>query len=509
MTQSFFDARETLARPPVESAEPMSVGDLTRRITAAIKAGVPSNVLVRGELSNVSANRGSGHLYFTLKDAAGEGSGGRSAAPATLGGVMWKGQAARLKFAPKDGMEVVARGSIDLYAPHGKYQLKAESLDPVGEGALDLARRQLYLKLRAEGLLDPARKRPLPDYPRRIALVTSRQAAGYADMLKVLRRFSFLELYLYHVPVQGAGASEKIATALRHLDANHRQISGIDLVILGRGGGSLEDLWAFNEEPLARALADMTLPTITGIGHEVDLSVADFVADYKAHTPTEAAQVATRHWRNAAQTVDLSRTQLRAAVRRAGQEARRRLAQIERHELFRRPTEVVDRLRQRTDDLQRSLELSITRKLTRAGDRVNRLAAELADQHPRHRTALNRQRVDGLSDRLDRAVRQSLDRDALKMASLGDRLDVQVRTALTAAAGRVEVLAARLDALSPLAVLDRGYSITALAATGRVVRAPSDAPPGTRLQTRTAGGVVTSVVDDPAGPPERPTQAGV
>ena len=491
MTQSFFDAREALARPPAEAGEPMSVGDLTRRIAAAIKAGVPGSVRVRGELSNVSANRGSGHLYFTLKDNAGEG---RSAA-ATIGGVMWKGQAARLRFAPKDGMEVIARGTLDLYPPHGKYQLKAESLEPVGEGALDLARRELWRKLKAEGLLEPSRKRPLPRYPRRIALVTSRQAAGYADMLKVLRRFGFLRLFLYHVPVQGAGAADKIAAALRHLDARHRDVGGIDLVLLGRGGGSLEDLWAFNEEPVARALADMVLPTITGIGHEVDLSVADLLADHKAHTPTEAAQVATQHWRNAAQTVDLARTQLRTAVRRAGQDARRRLTQIERHELFRRPTETVDRLRQRTDDLQRSLELAATRRLTRAGDRLNRLAATLADQHPRHRTALNRQRVGTLADRLDRAATRSLDRETARIAAAADRLTVAARTALDAARNRLDLLSARLTALSPLAVLDRGYSITTLAATGEIVRTPADAPPGTRLATRTAGGRVGSVVE--------------
>ena len=228
----FFDFQ---ARMKGESAKPSAAGEaitvtqLTARIGGAIKAGLPGSVLVKGEISNYKAHQASGHSYFTLKDAG-----------ASINCVMWRSDAARLKFQPSDGMELLATGSVAVYPQQGKYQLYVTALHPLGLGALELAFQQLKAKLEAEGLFDAERKKPLPAYPLRIALVTSQSTAALQDMLKVLRRYSWLRLFLYHVPVQGDGAAEKIAAAIDHLNACRKQLS-VDVILLARGGGSSMD----------------------------------------------------------------------------------------------------------------------------------------------------------------------------------------------------------------------------------------------------------------------------
>src|SRR5258706_6500644 len=230
---------------------------------------------------------------------------------------MFRGEAMNLKFTPADGLELIATGRVGVFAKRGRYQFYVTALQPVGQGALEFARQQIQNKLQAEGLFDPDRKKPLPRYPRRVVLVTSAQTAAVQDMLKVLRRFPFLQVQVYHVPVQGDGSAEQIAAALRHLHADQpapgserkattRILPPIDLILLRRGGGCLEDMWEFNEEILARAIRASRIPIITGIGHEIDVSIADLAADHHAHTPTEAAQVATRYWRTAQITMDAS-----------------------------------------------------------------------------------------------------------------------------------------------------------------------------------------------------------
>ena len=263
------------AKPQAGEEGAISVSQLTAVIDRAIKAGVPGSVLVKGEVSNFKAHAASGHLYFTLKDAT-----------ACINCVMWKSDAARVKFRPTDGMELLTGGRVAVYAEQGKYQLYVTSLRPIGQGALELALRQLRARLEAEGLFAAARKKPLPPYPLNIALVTSRQTAALQDMLKVLRRFPWLRLSLFHAPVQGDGAGERIADAIAQLNASRDRPT--DVLLLARGGGSLEDLWAFNEEVVARAIAASRIPVVTGIGHEIDVSIADLVADHHAHTPTEA-----------------------------------------------------------------------------------------------------------------------------------------------------------------------------------------------------------------------------
>src|SRR3954447_3534253 len=266
---NFWDFHKTLspgrrktALLPTPGEKPLSVSQLTARIERTLKGGFPGSIAVRGEVSNYRLHGASGHAYFTLKDAS-----------ACIDCVMFRSEVAMLRFAPADGLELIATGRVTVYGQRGRYQIQVSSLEPLGQGALELARRQIQQKLEAEGLFDPDRKRPLPRYPRRIVLVTSTGTAAVQDMLKVLRRFAFLEVAVYHVPVQGDGSAEKIAAALTELNRSPR--ATYDLILLGRGGGSLEDLWEFNEEVLVRAVAASRIPVITGIGDEIDVSIGD------------------------------------------------------------------------------------------------------------------------------------------------------------------------------------------------------------------------------------------
>jgi exodeoxyribonuclease VII large subunit len=349
-------------------------------------------------------------------------------------------------------------------------------LQPLGQGALELAFQQVRAKLEAEGLFKVERKKPLPPYPARIALVTSRQTAALQDMFKVLRRYPWLRLFVYHVPVQGDGAAEKIAAALAHLNASHQQLGGIDLILLARGGGSLEDLWQFNEERVARAIVASVIPVVTGIGHEVDVSIADLVADHHAHTPTEAAQVAVQRWRNARDDLTSAGIRLRRALRTRMQETRARLRAVEQHEYFRRPLDRVNALRQLLDDRQRALSLAVGRRLRLAHQRLFGLASALRERHPRHAIQLEAQRLRSIQSRLGRLM---LD-------------DHRRRTA------RLDALGARLNALDPQKVLARGYSITTLKRTGALARRAAELTPGDRLVTRLADGSVESTVEDAA-----------
>ncbi len=328
MTADFFQFRQQLFRPQPPAPAPskqkadpaaaMTVSQVTEKIRQILSSNLPPTLQVRGEVSNFNRNKSSGHLYFTLKDP-----------DACLDCVMFRSEAARLKFEPENGIELLATGRIGIFPARGRHQLYVSDLRPLGQGALELAFQQVKAKLEAEGLFEPARKKQIPRYPRRIILVTSQEAAALADILKVLRRFPWLKLMLYPVPVQGDGAGLRIAAVLKHLNATIDQVGGGDVILLGRGGGSLEDLWAFNEEAVARAVAASRIPVVTGIGHEVDVSIADLVADHHAHTPTEAAQVITAHWKQAADLLSTSTHRITRGLRVTLTHARQRLEMIE------------------------------------------------------------------------------------------------------------------------------------------------------------------------------------
>ncbi|HZK79678.1 MAG TPA: exodeoxyribonuclease VII large subunit, partial [Humisphaera sp.] len=485
------------ASKPV-AGDSITVTELTNRIDRAIKAGVPETVHVRGEISNFRPNQSSGHVYFTLKDAA-----------TCIDCVMWKSDAVRMKFTPTDGLELLASGKVAIYGARGRYQLYVTTLRPLGKGALELAFQQLRIKLEAEGLFAAETKRALPRFPTTIVLVTGMNTAALADILKVLRRYAWLRLLIYPVPVQGEAAAGRIAAAIAHVSACADQISA-DVILLARGGGSLEDLWAFNEEPVARAIAASRVPVITGIGHEVDVTIADLAADYHAHTPTEAAQIVSAHWRDVRDELDVTALRLRRAFAGRLQESRERLRNIERHEVFRRPMERIDSLRQFLDDrqrtmttavvhrlhqtqwrvqeihgrldrrmpaainrlrdrltaLQRNLLLALSRRVRQANDRVTRAAARLGDCHPKFSIRLQSQRLNSSVDRFNRAARSNL---------------LQRRQHLDA-------LERQLQAINPSNVLQRGYSMTFRKKDGSLIRGVEQVKPGDRLQTRFADG---------------------
>jgi exodeoxyribonuclease VII large subunit len=516
MTADFFDFKRQMQRPAKKpsAAQSKDAGDkaitvsqLTDRIKRVITTGMAGPLLVKGEVSNFKPNRASGHVYFTLKDSN-----------ACIDCVMWRSDAERLKFDVEEGMEVLAGGTIDVYPPRGKYQMYVTSLRPLGQGALELALRQMRAKLEAEGLFAPERKKPLPAYPRRIVIITSREAAALQDVLKVLRRFPWLDLMVYSAPVQGEGAAGKIAAAISHVNAKIVSVGGCDLIILGRGGGSLEDLWSFNEEVVARAIAASRIPIITGIGHEVDVSIADLVADYHAHTPTEAAQVVTAKWRAAAELLAAGHQRLKRSLGIVIQNRRQRLALVERHEAMRRPADRLRVLRQYLDDRQRTLLVAEQRLLRRLTDRVaaaelhtarrlpaivHGLAQRISDRATMlQRAMLSRfrrldDRIGQLNLRLQRqhpAQLTQLANQRLKVSA--SHLEAAMTRRLAALDTQVQSAGRQLKAVSPAAVLKRGYSITTRKKGGDVIRSATDVKAGDKLLTRFIDGQVESVAED-------------
>ena len=547
---SFYEFREKMLRAgtkpqPPTGAAAITVTELTGKIDRVLKEGIPTTLIVKGEMSNLRSNAASGHWYFTLKDAG-----------ACIPCVMWKSDAARQKFEVRDGMELLATGKVGVFAQQGKYQLYVTALQPLGQGALELAFKQLKAKLEAQGLFDPTRKKALPPYPRRVALVTSRATAALQDMLKVLRRYPWLQLSLCHVPVQGNGAAGRIAEAISYLNQSRAVPSPVvqsddlafsqpgcpqpgvnraeqfragdnpalkdhnfDVILLARGGGSLEDLWEFNEEAIARAIAASRIPVVTGIGHEVDTSIADLVADHHAHTPTEAAQTIVQGWNRVPELLDASTLRLRRGIRKMLSDARQQLAGIERHEVFRRPLDRINQLRQWLDDRQRALQLHAGDRLRWQHKRLEDLGRQLEQHRPellvarfRHRLAgvekalaeRMRGRTRALQDRLQRAIarlgeahpKHQIRLGAQRVNAIDAGLSRAVMADLRQRSARVAALAAQLQALGPENVLRRGYSLTTLKKGGAVVRSPDQLKPGDRLVTRLADGVVESKVED-------------
>jgi len=338
---------------------PLSVGELTRRVKGALEAGFP-DLWVAGEISNLTRAR-SGHVYLTLKDDS-----------ATLSAVIWRSTAGRLRFDLEEGMELLVRGGIDVYPPRGQYQLIVRKAEPRGVGALQLAFEKMRARLEAEGLFDPARKKPIPFLPRTIGVVTSPTGAAFRDILKVLgRRFPGVTVLLFPSLVQGRGAAENVARGIRALDGRE----GVDVLIVGRGGGSLEDLWAFNEEPVARAIAECGTPVISAVGHEVDVSIADLVADVRAPTPSAAAEIAVPSREDLAATIDNYARRGRAGVRNALGIRRERLRSLVRSWGVRSVPDRIRELAQRLDETARRLGTAADGVVRTARERVADLAA--------------------------------------------------------------------------------------------------------------------------------------
>ena len=350
----------------MSNTQVLTVSELTRQIKNLVEANL-SRVCVVGEISNCT-RAASGHIYLTLKDDS-----------AQLRGVMWRSRAARIKFDVQDGLEVVATGPIEVYEARGTYQLIIEQLIPQGVGALELAFRQLQEKLAAAGLFDPGHKRPLPRFPRRIALITSPTSAAVRDMLQVItRRWQAVDIVILPVAVQGDGAAQQIAAALQMV----HQIPGVDVVIAGRGGGSLEDLWAFNEEVVARAIYDCRLPVISAVGHEIDVSIADLVADCRALTPSEAAELVVPSGDEFSQQLQRFQERLCIALTAQAPRARLQLDSLATRPIFSRPLERIHDLTARTDELADRARRAIASRLQTDRRRLSELAGGLRALSP-------------------------------------------------------------------------------------------------------------------------------
>jgi exodeoxyribonuclease VII large subunit len=352
---------------PASNEPVLSVAELTAQIKGLLEGTFP-RIWVSGEISNCSRPQ-SGHYYLTLKDDR-----------AQIRAVVWRTTAARMPFDLNDGMEVICRGSLGLYAPRGTYQLVIDEVQPKGIGALELALRKLRDKLAAQGLFDPRRKRPLPRFPRKIAVVTSPTGAAIRDFLEVLkRRWRGVDVLIVPVRVQGAGAALEIAGAIALVNDLQQPI---DCLVVTRGGGSLEDLWAFNEEPVVWAIHGSRIPVISAIGHEIDVTLADLVADVRALTPSEAAElVAPAREEIAASLRQTQQRLLQALVNRATS-ARRHLDLLASRRVFARPLERIHDLSRRVDELERRIHRGFEHRVARSRSRLDALAAKLEALSP-------------------------------------------------------------------------------------------------------------------------------
>ena len=436
------------------SARVWTVGELVREINATL-AGSFGEVWVKGELSGVKV-AASGHRYFQVKDAEGQ-----------LTCAMWAPRADRLRFKLADGLSVLLRGTLEVYPQRGSLQLIVIEVTPQGIGELQLAFEQLKAKLEAEGLFAAERKRPLPVLPQRIGLVTSASGAAVRDVLKVLARWEHLSVLLYPVRVQGKGAEGEIARALRYLGRSGL----VDVVLVVRGGGSLEDLWAFNEEMVARAIAACEVPVISGVGHEVDFTIADFVADVRAATPTQAAEMVVSRLEEQHRRVDVADQRLTALFTRKLEHARLRLRGLEgARGLARLPLRVreLDQRLRRLEALPQMLRALVAGRRHRVEAATSRLyrwpvrfGAPRLRELVTARLAIGRERLHSL------ARRRRLELESLERA---------------------------LGALSPRNVLERGYSITTREGEARPLRDASQVMAGERLVTTLARGQVRSLI---------------
>ncbi|HEV3436853.1 MAG TPA: exodeoxyribonuclease VII large subunit [Gemmata sp.] len=360
-----------MSAAPKLHPEPLSVSDLTAQLRELIEGCFPS-LWVAGEISNFT-RAASGHWYFTLKDAG-----------AQVRAVMFRGFNLRMRFDPKDGLEVFARGRLTIYEPRGEYQLLVEDIQPKGIGATELALRQLKEKLLAKGYFDPLRKRPLPRFPHRVGLIASASGAAIRDMVELFaQRWPLTELIVHFSRVQGEGAAGEVAAAVRLL--NHLHSTGelpLDAIVLGRGGGSTEDLWAFNEEVVADAVFASTVPIVSAVGHEIDVTIADLVADHRAETPSAAVVALTpdRHEMTAG-LLEL-RTRLSEAIDHRLELARQRVDQLAARPALRRPLQKIHDLEQRLDDTTGRLMRAMNQRLVQSSTKIAALTAHLESLSP-------------------------------------------------------------------------------------------------------------------------------
>jgi exodeoxyribonuclease VII large subunit len=415
-----------------------------------------SDVWVEGEISNFRAHD-SGHLYFTLKDQN-----------AQIKAVMFRSQAKLLRFRPENGMQVVGRGRVTIYEDRGELQISAEYLEPKGAGALQVAFEQLKAKLETEGLFDAARKKPIPTLPQRIGIVTSPQAAALRDILNVLRRrHDTAGILIFPAQVQGEAAALEVTAGIRYFNKAHN----VDVIIVARGGGSAEDLAAFNHEGLARAIAASEIPVISAIGHETDFTIIDFVADLRAPTPSAAAELVIRSRQEVEEQAEGLRQRLTRAMRYRLLMGRQALTELARHGAFARMMELINQRQQKLDDLLYRLERSQRQTLEQ-----QRRRWELAAATVRHYDV--RRMLAGIGKELDARVAA---------------ISAATRRSLLQRRSRLEQLTGQIEALSPLGILERGYALV-FDASGKLLKDAEQVSAGDEISARLFRGALTAVV---------------
>ncbi len=429
-----------------------TVTQITTLIKVALEETLPSKIIVSGEISGWKIYS-SGHCYFSLKD---EG--------AVLNCVMWASKFKNVKFKPEDGLAALATGFIDVYAPRGKYQLIVEKLEPAGVGALQLAFEQMRKRLEAEGLFDEKYKKPLPPYPMRIGIVTSESGAAVHDITdSIQNRWPCAKLFFYPVLVQGEGAAEDIASAIKKINSINSKLK-LDILIVGRGGGSLEDLWAFNEEVVARAIFASQIPVISAVGHEVDVTIADLVADARASTPTKAGVIAVPDINEVLANISNLEKRLSQNAKASLQLAKQGLQTILAGHIFKNPLVMVLNRAQQLDEVQMSLISCLKGLLAAAKERLHLTFEQIRELEPHRLLAVKKIELNNLQNRSLAASKSIL-----------NKLNIQ----LTGFSGK-------LTALNPKSVLKRGYSITTGKKTGLVIKKADDIEVGDLIITELA-----------------------
>lgn len=444
------DSLEAQMPPAAADAQIYSVSELNREASRILEDSLPM-LWVEGEISNL-ARPGSGHIYFSLKDRA-----------AQVRCAMFRSANRALRFQVDDGLQVWVRAKVTIYEPRGSFQLIVEQMEPAGEGLLRRKLEELKTRLAAEGLFDPAVKQRLPGLPKRIGIITSPSGAAIRDILHVLqRRFAAVPVTIYPVQVQGARAKHEIVAALQNAGDRNE----CDVLIVGRGGGSLEDLWAFNEEIVARAIAACPLPVVSAVGHEVDFTISDLVADLRAPTPSAAAELVVPDadaWLDRINSMAQRKT---SAIYRMLQQRRVLLHQLTGRISRRHPGFILRQNAQRIDEFSQRMMIAVNHRLAVDKLRLNGTAARLFGAAPANQIRHNQQHLKEIGLRLDSGMRAHIDR-------------VQ---------NRIAVLAAGLHAVSPLGTLERGYAIVSNPETGAVIRDANTLAEGQEIAGRLAKG---------------------
>ena len=473
-----------------------TVSQVNALIRQILENNLPSRLTITGEITNWTIAR-SGHAYFDLKDEN-----------ALLPCVCWRSSLGKIKFEPENGLAVIAKGHIEVYSPHGKYQFYADSMQPAGIGALQLAFEQMVKRLQEQGFFDDAHKKPLPQYPQRIGILTSESGAAVHDIQdSIHNRWPPAELFLYPVPVQGEGAAEQIAAAIRDINKRNKQLK-LDILIVGRGGGSLEDLWAFNEEVLAGAIFDSKIPVISAVGHEIDTTIADLVADARASTPTKAGVVAVPDMQevleNIANLRERLKSQLKFLVHSSQQQSdglcirlqssvkhlladtrnklyaiAEHIRKIEPHRLLASKTVDLNNLQNRVNSVVSAILNSRQKQLMDVEKRLPQMMKEILTERQR-RLSVSFQQVMRIKPH------QVIGRRMVELSNLRNRAILGVGIILNKQRLRLTSAKNRLVGLNPKAVLKRGYSITTNKKTGSLVRHLENVRIGELLNTELA-----------------------